>query len=96
MNSKTWTSSTSKEAPTWQQRQQLSSRKPANNWSLYKGPTLLENPEKEVKARMLKFLNNLSVFTACQGCERKITEISHQNCEARQRQGKYKRYPLHI
>ena len=35
------------------------------------GPTLLENPEKEVKVEMFKFLNNLSVFVACQACKKK-------------------------
>lgn len=43
------------------------------------GPTLLENPEKEVKVVMFKFLNNLSVFVACQACKKKITESSHRD-----------------
>lgn len=43
------------------------------------GPTLLENPEKEVKVVMFKFLNNLSVFVACQACKRKITEGSDRD-----------------
>lgn len=61
------------------------------------GPTLLENPEKEVKVEMFKFLNNLSVFVACQACKRKITESTHQkyikcrNCGVRQRQSECKR-----
>ena len=61
------------------------------------GPSLLENPEKEVKVEMFKFLNNLSVFVACQACKRKITESSHhkyikcRNCGVRQRQGECKR-----
>ena len=61
------------------------------------GPTLLENPEKEVKVEMFKFLNNLSIFVACQACKKKITESSHQkyikcrNCGVRQRQGECKR-----
>ena len=61
------------------------------------GPTLLENPEKEVKVEMFKFLNNLSVFVACQACKKKITESSHQkyikcrNCGVRQRQSDCKR-----
>ena len=61
------------------------------------GPTLLENPEKEVKVKMFKFLNNLSVFVACQACKTKMTESSHQkcikcrNCGVRQRQGECKR-----
>lgn len=61
------------------------------------GPTLLENPEKEVKVEMFKFLNNLSIFVACQACRRKITESAHQkyikcrNCGVRQRQGECKR-----
>ena len=38
------------------------------------GPSLLENPEKEVKEEMFKFLSNLSVFVACQACKTKITE----------------------
>ncbi|XP_068701335.1 uncharacterized protein [Montipora foliosa] len=42
------------------------------------GPTLLENPEKEVQVEMFKFVNNLSVFVACQACKKKITENSHQ------------------
>ena len=29
------------------------------------GPTLLQNPEKEVKVQMFKFLNNLSVLVFC-------------------------------
>ena len=29
------------------------------------GPILLENPEKEIKVEMFKFLNNLNVFVAC-------------------------------
>lgn len=61
------------------------------------GPTLLENPEKDVKVEMFKFLNNLSVFVACQAYKRKITESSHQNyikcrnCGVRQRQSECKR-----
>ena len=60
------------------------------------GPTLLENPGKEVKVEMFKFLN-LNVFVACQACKRKITESSHQkyikcgNCGVLQRQGECKR-----
>ena len=61
------------------------------------GPTLLGNPEKEVKVEMFKFLNNLSIIVACQACKRKITESSHQkyikcrNCGVRQRQGECRR-----
>ena len=61
------------------------------------GPTLLENPEKEVKVWMFKFLNNLSVFVACQACKRKMTESSHQkyikgrDCGVWPRQGECKR-----
>ena len=46
---------------------------------------------------MFKFLNNLSVFVACQACKKKITESSHQkyikcrNCGVRQRQSDCKR-----
>ena len=46
---------------------------------------------------MFKFLNNLSVFVACQACKKKITESSHQkyikcrNCGVRQRQRDCKR-----
>ena len=46
---------------------------------------------------MFKFLNNLSIFVACQACKEKITESAHQkyikcrNCGVRQRQGECKR-----
>ena len=73
-------------------------RKPANNSvKSVQGPTLLGNPEKEVKVEMFKFLNNLRIFVACQACKRKITESSHQkyikcrNCGVRQRQGECRR-----
>ena len=53
------------------------------------GPTLLENPEKELKVEMFKFLNNLSVFVACQAIHQKY--IMCRNCGVRQRQSGCKR-----
>jgi len=56
------------------------------------GPLLLETPEKEINVKNFKFLNKLSVFIACQACQRKITEISNhkyikcKSCGVRQRQ----------
>ena len=54
------------------------------------GPALLENSEVQLQVKEFKSVNKLSIFTSCQSCKRKITEISQkyikcQNCGVRQR-----------
>ena len=54
------------------------------------GPALLENSEVQLQVKEFKSVNKLSIFTSCQWCKRKITEILQkyikcQNCGVRQR-----------